>query len=284
MRDGERAGARIRERPRLDGLLIERRTRVAGAAARGRREAEVIAQRLGGDQPPQEPQALVHGAVVADRAAAGDQRLGQQRVPVREPGFRPRPGLVVRAARQRGEPVVHERPRGCAPGVGGGELGRADHRVCGRARMHRAERRHELEQPAGLAADVRPRRARRGDADAEDRSAAGIIGGRVVRPSPVEPHAQPEPAVAVVRLHQEREPTFRELLGGRVVGPHGDRQTAAGIVGAVAERPMGQRADRMLEQARVVRHALQVSERGLRQGHAAASRSANTRCASRRYS
>ncbi len=106
VRDGERAGARVRERPRLDGLLIERRTRVAGAAARGRREAEVIAQRLVGDQPPQEPQALVHGGVVADRAAAGDQRLGQQRVPVREPGLRPRPGLVVRAARQRGEPVA----------------------------------------------------------------------------------------------------------------------------------------------------------------------------------
>ena len=108
MRDGERASAGIGERTRLDRLLIERRTLVFGAAAGGRREAEVIAERLFGDQPSQHPEALVHHVVVADRVAAGDQSLGQQRVPVREPGLRPRPAGVVGSAGQRGEPVLHE--------------------------------------------------------------------------------------------------------------------------------------------------------------------------------
>ena len=148
----------------------------------------------------------------------------------------------------------------------------------------RPERRHELEQAARLAADVRPRRDRRGDADTEDRAPARVVGRRVVRPSAVEPHPEPEPAVALVGLHEERQPALRQLLGIRFRRSDGDREAPPGVVGAVAERTMRQRADRMLEQTGVVGHALQVSERWLRQGHAAASRSANTRCASRRYS
>ena len=236
------------------------------------------------DEPSQEAQPLGHRVVVAHHASGGDQRFGQQGVAVRQPILRPRPSLVGRAAGERGQTVGHQGAGGVAPLVGRQEIGCSHHGVRGRARVPRAERRDLLEETTGLATDMRPAGGGSRDADPEDRSTVRVVRRRVLRPPTVEPHPQAERPSALVRLHQERQPSFRERLRDRFVRADGDDEPSTGVVGAVAERTMRQRADRMLEDAGVVRHALQVSERGLRQGHAAASRSANTRCASRRYS
>ena len=90
--------------------------------------------------------------------------------------------------------------------------------------------------------------------------------------------------LAFVRLDQELEHPFGQPFGAGIERSNGDREAASRVVRAIAERAIRECADRMLEQTGVVGHALQVSERGLRRRHAAASRSANTRCASRKYS
>ena len=282
--DDERSCTGVCELARLDRLLVERRADVAGSTTGRGRDAQVPVRRLLVDQPAQEPQPLVERGAVAQRVAGGDEGLGQQGVAVRQARLRPGPALVVRSSGERRQPVLDQRSSRQAALVGREELRRTDHRVRGRPRMVRAEPGDQLEETPRLTANMGPGRHRRGDTDTEDRATARVVGRRVVRPSPVEPHPETEPVLALVGLHEEREPPLRQLLRTGFERSNGDREAASGVVGAVAERPMGQRADRMLEQAGVVRHALQVSERRLRRGHAAASRSANTRCASRKYS
>src|SRR5690606_567886 len=86
----------VGHRPGLDGLLVERRPGVAGAAPVNRREAEVVVGGLLADEPFEQPETVGHGPNVTGQRTGPKQSLGGPGDGARETGGRPGPSAGPR--------------------------------------------------------------------------------------------------------------------------------------------------------------------------------------------
>ena len=195
--------------------------------------------------------------------ARDEQGLGQRRVRVAEPGFRPRPsGCRAQACRPRRTAAVISARASTWPGTAAStsaapSAANAMARGCGERRP--APR----SKPASARSRRRGTRAH-GGPQTPERAAPAVLDRRRVGPAQVEPTSVVEPTVGLLRRQHERQVLLAEVvqLTHRVVTTHDD-QCPRHVVDAIAAFPTRVDAVRVLVQpARVGERAQMVVPRG----------------------